>query len=361
MQNNVENDLINKKCEIINSLVNLIESRTNYRFDFDLKFIRPEAINLDKSFSKKVKLSSRFLDEYLIQNKNFLDNFSLTRGLINSVKATLLNNFSDISEYNEKQDTIQLFEPDGYVVELVEELNESDINITNNETNFIESMSKSLLDDSFNIIKQYNIYAENLLNEILNDIGKENLDNSSNEKEIEIKIKLPHCISDAHSYFQRRHSADVVSFNLKSGSTNPPLPNIVEDCLSDNDYLCRRHSLNVSTNKLIKSFNKLMPIIIVDFEDELDGKSSSRSSLEKSRLSDSENEITNNQFKQYNKVMLKNLLNKSPIKKKNKNENLNCRIGDSLKEISLQNSQFCKNIVEEIVTKSINTVQCIIK
>lgn len=361
MQKNVETDLNTKKCEIINSLIDLIESRTNYRFEFDLKFLRPETKNLQKSVPIKVKLSSSFIDEYLQANKNFLDNFRLTRGLINLIKSILLKNLPDIIADNEKQEKMQLFKPDGHLVELVEELNETESNKLINERNFIESMSKNLINDSFNLIKEYDFYAENLLNEILNDIRKENLDNSSNEKEIEIKIKLRNCISDVQSNLQRRHSADFVSSNFKSEFNNPTLPNIVEDCLSDNDYFWRRHSVNVSTYKLIKPCNKMMPIIIVDFEDEIDGKSSSRSSLDKSRLSDSENETTNNQFKQYAKVTLKNFLNKSPNSKKNKNENLNCRSGDSLKEISLQNSHFCKNIVEEIVTNSINNVQCIIK
>ncbi|RNA00048.1 hypothetical protein BpHYR1_032436, partial [Brachionus plicatilis] len=95
--------------------------------------------------------------------------------------------------------------------------------------------------------------------------------------------------------------------------------------------------------------------------DDFDGKWSSRSSLDKPRLSDSECELNNNQFKQYTKVTLKNLLNKSPNSKKNKNELLQSRNEDLLKETALKNSEFCKSVVEDIVANSMNTVQSMIK
>ncbi|RNA00047.1 hypothetical protein BpHYR1_032436, partial [Brachionus plicatilis] len=351
MHKSVETDLYNKKCEIINSLIELIELRTKYRFNFDFKFIRPDVTNLQCSTSKAVMLPM----------ENFCDNYTFTRGLIDLIKSFLLNNLSNFIPNNEKIEKDEICERDSYLVELVDELEENELCRPNIENAFSELMSKNVLNDSLNLIKKYDIYAENLVNEIFNDFGKEIDHGSNNDSEIEIKIKLPSGLSYDHGHFQRRHSADMIGFSYKSDHANPTLPNIAEDCLDESDLFWRRHSLNNPSYKMNKSFNNTMPIIIVDFEDDFDGKWSSRSSLDKPRLSDSECELNNNQFKQYTKVTLKNLLNKSPNSKKNKNELLQSRNEDLLKETALKNSEFCKSVVEDIVANSMNTVQSMIK
>ncbi|CAF1094531.1 unnamed protein product [Brachionus calyciflorus] len=345
MPSNFEQLQTSKKISIFNSFVDLIDFRTNNILKFK---INDSHTNNQNSQNPTIKLPCKLIQNFFGLDENLNnENFKLITDLTNIIKSYLLNYYNSSNKIDR----------DSYLVELVEDLDEDVHKL------YSEKISTKLLNESLDLIQKYDNFAKNLSNQIFDEFRKDFL--CEIESEIEINIPLQqntNLFCEGYNLNKRRHSLDVLSSSYKSDLINLALPNIAEDSLSESD-LFRRHSLNnnnlYSRNKICRQMNNAMPTIIVDFQDEPECKSSSRSSLDKSKLSDSENELNNNQFKQYAKVTLKKMINKSPTSSqatkieviKNRREN---------HENLIKNSNFLNNYVDDILTNSKSEISSMI-
>lgn len=358
-----------------------------------------------------------------LDNKNKIC-YKLLRNLIDKNKSYFFKlNFEQEPRIKSNEHAIcNNQECASFLVELVEDLNECDTKSVI-ESKFSDLVSNELLNDSFDLINKYDQFANNLVNKIFDEFKQENY--PLNETESEIKIQIPNDTSSASeseinnqsakrnpSYLLRRHSADIdthLSRNRLS-QNNYLLPDINECSQNEliSEYPTRRHSLNNTNNSLNTSFTKLKsfnsvnrlnnkpimfnshcskPTIIIDYEEDNNKSKATNLNFEarKSKLNDSDSEVairssggqfdkskSNNQFKQYTKVTLKSILNKSPTSNKPLYQIHNQFTSSDLSqsqlylnnlhyENTIKNSDFVKNLMNDLFVESFEYTRNIIR
>lgn len=282
------------------------------------------------------------------------DQAKLIRNLIDVNKTYLLaSKFENNSDHS-----------NGYVVELVEDLddckhNHQDSNI---EREYSELISRELLKDSFDLVHKYDRFAASFVDQIFYEFNNKKSDSilKTNENGLEIRVSPDSSNQNSSSPLRQNSVNHDSSTDNNKTANNNNLPNI--PYFNENsDHLPRRHSLNnnsksspfKSLNRFnsVNKLNKMMlfnnsntkPTIIIDFEDESSNTNSTQSTDNNSKLKEPE---SNNQFKQYTKVTLKCILNKSP----NSNRVVNTD------EAILKNSDFLKCFVNNLVEDSMKEV-----
>lgn len=156
-----------------------------------------------------------------------------------------------------------------------------------------------------------------------------------------------------------------------------PEPN---NCLAENDLLIRRHSFNPSdlnrrvclsqlANKTAERFNhfarnqfRISFPTANKFNSKLKSKTvgyaNSDSNL--NSLDNSSIKVSSSTFKQYNKVVIKSILRKSNAKQlKNKEQITSCRANAPANSDLIANSEYLRDLCEEILNESFNEVKLI--